>query len=248
MRIYFQFLFYSIALFCISLTSLATSLIPLTVEQKIEDTDAVVMGSVVRSYYTRDRYENIITVVVLNVEKSVGLEFKQILSPRSFKFQYLGGHWNGLVQVISSSPRFKNGENVVVFLKNKNSLFWIHHLAAGKFTKIKKEGKTFLRSSVFSDKEGVGIISLGNLQNILKSSQFEGGLSDNPRENSFNTIKKKKNVKTENRDGFVNERKVASLSKKSSPLKKRYVFFLLVLFLMVTGFIVLFFLKNKGKS
>ena len=135
--------------------AVATTFVPLSVEQKVVDSDAIVFGTVLRSYGKKDR-GRVVTEVVLDVDRSVGLQFSHDDLRSNFKLQYLGGVWAGVVHQIEGAPEFAVGEKVMVMLRHSRGTFWIHNLAPAKFSQVEREGKDFLVSTVFSEKKRCG--------------------------------------------------------------------------------------------
>ena len=230
------FLSHSICLifiFCIfSHHALSSSFAPIHIREKVEDSDAVVLGTVVRSYYSKDNRKNINTIIVLDVKKSAGLKSREIILPKDFKIRYMGGEWEGQVQEIAGAPKFSIGEEVIVLLRHHKSLFWVHHLAAGKFSLIKKVSGKFLQSEIFSDKDGVGRIPLSEFNQILQNSHLGTPLSYNPRENKAFI------AGHENGSEFSPARKLASQGKSTHHSSKdREEEDLFVVFFIIIGFI-----------
>ena len=224
----------------------ATSFAPVTIQQKIEDSDAVISGSIMKSYYAKDKSGRVITVVVLDVEKSLGLKFKQITSRKNFTAQYLGGKWQGINHKIPGSPKFSVNEKVVLLLRHSDNAFWIHHLAAGKFSKIKKEGEGFLRSSVFSKQFGVGIISFNDFEALLKKSHFKSSLSYNPSEKKVIAVQDKSKGIDRRLSTVENNHRIPSKIKNVSQNEKFNFIFLILTFLTIGA--LYFFIFHRGKK
>ena len=190
--------FFSIFVLNLLLSSLvlATTFAPLTVQQKVEDSDAVVFGEVTRSFYTKDKSGKVVTVLTLDVEKSFGLQSNQISAPKNFQVRYLGGVWEGVTHKIEGAPKVNIGEEVVFLLRYRHNVFWVHYLASGKFSRVTLDGKDYLRSEVFPDRPGVGIISLQNFEKVLDKSSlrssFSYNSSDTSSEKKISIFKKKK--------------------------------------------------------
>lgn len=163
-------------LMAMSISLFATSFIPINVKDKLEDSDAVIMGTYESSISKKDSSGMIVTEATINIEKSVGISFNPAMSKNKFKLRFPGGSWGGLVHTIEGVPRFKQNEKVVLLLKAHQQNYWVHHLAAGKYSVLKKNGEEILVSDIFSSDEGVGRLSLNSFQNTLKNSHFSSGL------------------------------------------------------------------------
>ena len=181
--------------------ALATLFVPLSVEEKVKDSDAVILGVVMSSHFKKSK-GRIITAITLDIQKSVGLQFNQMVSKKNFKVYYPGGEWEGLIRKIEGAPRFEIGEEVILLLRHRKGAFWIHYLASGKFSKIIRNGQEFLISPVFSDEMGVGLIPFSDFQRILEEGHLQGPLSYVPSEKAAVIAQKNKrgsrNLATDN--------------------------------------------------
>lgn len=221
---------------------LSTSFAPIHIREKVEDSDAVVMGTVVKSYYTRNSRGRIYTVVVLDIEKTAGLKLPDNISSHNFRVRYLGGKWGDRVQEVPGSPKFSFGEKVVLLLGHHKNLFFIHHLAAGKFSLVKKSGKEFLVSEIFSEREGIGKISLDEFNQILQNSHLGTPLSYNIKQRQIFVEENSKrgkfdearNLASPNKDTFSSSKS----GQKGSGRGNLFLIFLVVLFLSL-GLVIL---------
>lgn len=225
-------------------TGMATTFAPLTIQEKVKHSDAVVLGTVISSHFKKDK-NMIVTEVILDVKESTGLQFNQIVSRKSFKVRYPGGKWGGLVHKIEGVPEFKKGEEVVLLLRYDRNAFWIHHLAAGKFSKIIRGDEEFLISSIFSKRMGIGLISFSNFEQILKKSHLKSSLSYLPSEEKvvITKGKKKDNQKliTMRNSRHIQSKSVEDLQSSTSIFN----FSFLILILALVGFLYIFILKHK---
>ena len=222
--------------------ALPTLFAPVTVQEKVEDSDAVILGIVAGAHFKKDDKGVIMTEVTLDVKKSVGLQFNQIVSKKSFKVRYPGGEWGGLVQKIEGTPRFKTGEEVILLLRHRKNVFWIHHLAAGKFSKMMRDGQEFLISPIFSDLMGVGLISFFDFQKILEESHLKSSLSYIPSEKHAVIAQEKKE-------------RSRNLATDSGPIYSEadndfsgptFNLVFLIFILLLVGFLYIFMTKHRG--
>ena len=175
----------------------AATFAPVTIEDKIVDSDLVVFGKVLRKYYTQHTNGKIVTAIMLQVAKAYQseemLSTKREQSPL-LTFYYPGGKIKGMVSRVDGTPRFRDGEEVAILLREVNGDFWAHHLAAGKFSKVVEKGRELFVSDIFPNEPNVGYSPTKKLERILKKRQFK---IVPPKSSSLHQKKQKKKVAQE---------------------------------------------------
>lgn len=166
-----------ILLVALTSTSLATTMIPIPIKDKLEDTDAVIVGKVVSKTFKRHPVLNVVTEAKLEIEKAVGIDNNSHHSNKFIGVTYPGGTWAGMTYAFPGTPNFEIGEKTAVMVKKNAGSLFVHHLGGGKFNFFKKDGKEYLRAEVYADKEGVGLISFNKFEKVLRESHFQKGLS-----------------------------------------------------------------------
>jgi hypothetical protein len=137
----------------------------LTKEELIRQSDVILTGkvrnldSIKISSEIRAGEEDIVTNVILDVEKY--LRNYTNASPQEVTVQVLGGKVGNLTMNVEHAPSFKEGEHVLVFLKQeKNGIFTAYGWAQGKYS-IDDKGNV-----------GIGEQELAYLQNIFGSNLY----------------------------------------------------------------------------
>ncbi|MCY4643683.1 MAG: hypothetical protein OXB88_03605 [Bacteriovoracales bacterium] len=243
------FYFFIISFFSlIQFKAFATSFASTTVQKKVESSDVVVFGTVVSSDYIRDNLGDIATEITLNADRfATQPQFKKPLSSpqRNFTVRYPGGILEGIGQKIPGTPEFVIGEKVVVLLKHNSSRkgFWVHNYAAGKFSRIKKGGKEFLVSSIFSDQLGVGLISVSDFDRILDDFRFKTSFSPKDSGDEKKIVIAKKEEKMVSREvGSLQEKRTIQSSDEETPPShsEQFNFYFLILILIFMGSLFVF--------
>lgn len=161
-----------------SLHSMATTFIPIPVKDKVESSDVVIFGTYQGKNYKKNNQDKVVTEITFKVDKSLGLSFNQLSANSHFKFQIPGGVWGERSHTVYGVPQFAENDKTqkVMLLKSLNGEYWAHHLAAGKFNLVEKDGKKYLQSDVFSDQKNIGLIEFSKFEEILEESHFKQAL------------------------------------------------------------------------
>lgn len=165
-----------LALVC-SLSSMATTMIPVPIVNKLEDSDAVIVGTVVSQTYKRHPVLNVVTETKIKVEESAGVNPNQFHNNQFIEVTSPGGKWADMKYMIPGSPKFTIGERTAVLVKENSGSLFIHHLGGGKFNFIKKNGQEYIQAQVYSDKPGVGLMKFSEFENVIETSHLRQKLT-----------------------------------------------------------------------
>lgn len=127
----------SIAALCLALSAgvqreaLATSLVPLTIEQMTDASDLVIRGMVTEVWAFEDDKGRIWTRAQIEVTKVL----KGDPATQTVIVDQLGGVWNDSMMLVSDAARFSVGEDAYFFLENLKSGHTVTvGMYQGKFT------------------------------------------------------------------------------------------------------------------
>lgn len=136
-----------IALFFFCFKLYATSFAPLTLEQQLEDADAVARVKFDHKEYDQLPSGRIITKLFFTPNESIGLSDSELFQ-KKILVEMPGGEWNGQVQMIDGAPSFRAGEDCVLFLAKNQGHIYFSNFSMGKFEFVDND-KKYLRSIVF---------------------------------------------------------------------------------------------------
>lgn len=120
-------------------TAHATFMVPLSLKRLTRRSQMVVEGRVTarQSFWNRSR-RRILTRITIRVRRSLKGR-KQAGS--TVTVQRLGGRIGRIVMRVLGAPRFRPGEDVVVFLNRRRRTLYVTGMAQGKFT-VKRHATT----------------------------------------------------------------------------------------------------------
>ena len=143
-----------------------TTFIPTSVAERINYSDGIVGGNYLGKSVKKLPSGQVVTEHSFKVSKIAGISPSSIVNKNNFKILVPGGAWNGSVHKISGTPTFKRGEEVVLMISEGPFGYIMPDLSFSKFNYQSIDGKKFLVSPIFSNKPGVGKISLDDFQKI----------------------------------------------------------------------------------
>ncbi len=149
----------------------ATTFIETPVSSRLEVATGVIRGNFIGSTYKKNPMGRVVTEATFQVTQASGIEPHQMINRNTFKVSFPGGEWNGMTYKVSGTPQFKKGEDVVLMVTKGKFGFILPDLTLSKFSVYKKEGSEVLVSSIFSEKNGVGKITLTEF-NELANHRF----------------------------------------------------------------------------
>jgi hypothetical protein len=148
----------------ISALAYGTTFVPVTIKQQIQESDALVQG-LVSSIHFIELDGQITTKVSLDLNRWLGL----VAEHDTVDVYYPGGEIGEEKLIVQGAPHLVLGENVVLFLKNKNELMWVNNLGLGKYS-IKRVGsRNIILNQVFPGRPEVGQM---DFQKFLDLSQW----------------------------------------------------------------------------
>lgn len=140
----------------------ATTFLPTPLKDRLSSSSGVVRGEYLGKTFKKLPTGRVVTEVTVKVSEVSGIEPHRLVNPKIFKVLYPGGNWNGMTHKVQGSPVFTKGEEVILIVKKAEFGYILPNLGMSKFSVKGTKGKKELVSSIFSEKDGVGKISLNN--------------------------------------------------------------------------------------
>jgi len=162
---------FSIILISYSLSLSATTFLPTPLKDRLSSSSGVVRGQYLGMAYKKLPTGRVVTEVTVKVSEVSGIEPHRLVNPKIFKVLYPGGNWNGMTHKVQGSPVFNKDEEVIIIVKKSDFGYILPNLGMSKFSLKGTAGKKELVSSIFSEKDGVGKISLKNF-NLLAQDVY----------------------------------------------------------------------------
>ncbi|MGE5174979.1 MAG: hypothetical protein ACM3JJ_01280 [Hyphomicrobiales bacterium] len=137
-------------------TASATTVLKLSLKDLAKKSDAIVLARVEDQVSRYEANKEIFTYYTLRVLEPV----KGAKNEQSIVVRQIGGIVDNIASVVPGTPRFQNGEEVVVFLTQKDATGypWVMGLQQGKYTVFQDEkGQKRVRNEL----GGVELLSLG---------------------------------------------------------------------------------------
>ena len=147
-------------------------------ETQVQNAGGVIWGKFVGSA-SKKIDDNIVTEAGFELLAASGITPSEIVNKNNFKIIYPGGIWQGIVYATLGTPRFKKGEEVVLFVTKGPYGFQLTNLGLSKYLVIRKgREEVFLKNSIFPEHPHLGHISLDLLNDLLRD-RFQQVLSEN---------------------------------------------------------------------
>jgi len=146
----------------------ATTFIETPVVNRLERASGAVRGKFLGLSFKKNPLGKVITEATFQIIAVSGIKPNEIINRNTFRVSYPGGEWNGMTYKVSGTPSFKQGEDVVVMVKRGKFGFILPDLALSKFDINIVDGREILESEIFSNKQGVGKISLKDFNEMLR--------------------------------------------------------------------------------
>lgn len=161
---------YSLVLLSIlSMSALGTTFIENPVSTRLEMATGAIRGKFLSSTYKKNPVGRVVTEATFQVSAVSGIKPNEIINRNTFRVSYPGGQWNGMTYKINGAPTFSEGEEVVLMVSKGKFGFVLPDLALSKFEIKVVDGREVLVSGVFSEKEGVGKISLTDFNSLAQA-------------------------------------------------------------------------------
>lgn len=157
-----------IFLFCLCNAALATTFVPTPFEKQVMDSYGVIRGNFSGSVYKKLPSGEVVTQASFRVKESAGLKPNEMVNKNDFKVLFPGGKWQGVVYQVHGSPKFQEGEDVVLLLAKGEHGFLLKNLSLGKYNVYRKNGQNFLASSVFSNHPKLGRIKYKAFEEMVE--------------------------------------------------------------------------------
>lgn len=177
----------------ISLSTWATTFIETPISGRLDIASGAVRGTFLGSTFKKNPVGRVVTEATFQVSAVAGIEPNEIINRNTFKVSYPGGQWNGMTYKVSGSPQFKIGEDVVLMVSKGKFGYILPDLSLSKFSVKEYEGSEVLVSSIFSEKEGIGRISLDEF-NSLSQEKFGTQLISFNSDKHIHTKEKSKRI------------------------------------------------------
>lgn len=146
----------------------ATTFIETPIVNRLDFASGVIRGKFLGSSFKKDPMGKVITEATFQIIAVSGIKPNEMINRNSFRVSYPGGQWNGMTYKVSGTPSFTQGEDVILMVKKGKFGFILPDLAFSKFDIKVVDGKEILESEIFSNKEGIGKISLKDFSEMTK--------------------------------------------------------------------------------
>ncbi len=201
---------------------------------RLEDASGVVKAKYLGSNYKRLPTGQVVTEASFHILGLSGIGPNEVVNHQNFKVLLPGGSWQGRTYKVHGVPEFTKEEMSYLILKKGKFGYTLANLGMSKFKPIQRSGVEYLQSPIFPNKEGVGLISERDFENLVRAT--------------FGT-----EVVTFNVDKFIDrsqvkskeKRKPASIDSENSERGINFSMFWLILALGSLGFLSSFIGKGK---
>lgn len=179
MRLVYLFILFCDVAFC-------TMFKPVLVEHQIEESSAIIIGSLIGQSFEKDELGMIVTKNTFKISLASGLTHGFLSENSQIDIYTPGGVLAGLVYHVEGAPTFKLDEEVAVFTKKINEKYWIQNLALGKYS-IRKIGETkILISEIFPSNPQMGQIEIRDFYRLVKNHKTSFLTVQNNQVNTLN--------------------------------------------------------------
>jgi len=127
----------AVTAFAFAATASATSVVKLSLKDLAKKSDAIVLARVDDQYSRYEQNKEIFTYYTLHVLEPV----KGAKNEQTITIRQIGGIVDNIASIVPGTPRFTNGEEVVVFLTQKDATGypWVMGLQQGKYSVYQDE-------------------------------------------------------------------------------------------------------------
>ena len=216
-----------------SLSLLATTFIPLPVEDQIDATDSVVWATNESKAYKKLPSGEVVTEYSFKLLQTSGLSEHKIVSPNSFKILAPGGLWLGRYYQVHGVAEFKKGESALLFLKQTPHGWFVNNLSMGKYKIIEDTEGTWFKNTVFPDHPKLGLISLKQMNQMLEH-KFDTPLVGIDIDKYVHKTMDSQHAESKNSSS---SRKPASIEEALEPSESGYGIMWMMFFFGILGFI-----------
>ena len=158
---------FSLGLPFLSSDAQGTSFTAVPLEAQVRNAEGVIWGKFTGSASKRIAGE-VVTEASFELLAVSGVAPSEIVNKKNFKVVYPGGTWQGITYKILGTPRFKRGEEVVLFIIKGRYGFQLVNLGLSKYRverNIRDNKKQIsFSNSIFNEHPELGNISLETLE------------------------------------------------------------------------------------
>jgi len=213
-------------LFCLLLAGKvhASIILPLSFEDQLRTSDAVVQGVVQGQNFKRLANGEVTTEVVIKLSQTVGMDSEIIINPSQFKVLIPGGTWGGIVHRVDGAPEFKAGEEVLLFVSKFSYGIKLSSMALSKYYVERKKDDINLKSYLYPDNPNIGHIKFSEFKKLV-STVMDGELKP---------ISNEKTVwKRPQQDEFIDEENTGRAPASISPASHIEMSWLMIIFALL---------------
>lgn len=145
----------------------ATTFLETSLEDRLRTAQGVIKGEFMGSSSKRLPSGQVVTEASFKVLGVSGIRPNEIINHQGFKILYPGGSWQGRTYRVHGTPEFSQGEVSYLVIQKGKYGYQLANLAMSKYRPIERNGERFLQSEVFPNKEGIGLISLNEFNELL---------------------------------------------------------------------------------
>ncbi len=215
---------------------MATTFIPLPVEDQIDATDSVVWATNVDKAYKKLPSGDVVTEYSFKLLQTSGLSEHKVVSPNSFKILAQGGLWQGRYYQVHGVAEFKKGESALLFLKQTPHGWFVNNLSMGKYSIIEDSEGIWFKNTVFPEHPRLGLISLKQMNSMLER-KFETALVDIEIDKFVHKTNEVQKNNSSNRSPASHSRSTASVQEALEPAESGYGIMWIMFFFGILGFI-----------
>lgn len=191
--------------------AMATIYIPTPLEDQVKESYGIVRGNYQGQVYKKNSKGDVITEISISLKETSGLKPGDIINKNNFKVAFPGGVWQGIRHKYSGSPKFVEGEDVVLLIFKGSNGFHLLNFGLGKYSVQREAGTYFLNSEIFPNNRKISGISLSKFQ-MMVENRFGAPLSEFKGEKFVYTP-----VKAKSRNSKKSFRSPASVEEAEQP-------------------------------
>ncbi|MCF8058210.1 MAG: hypothetical protein K9K67_02870 [Bacteriovoracaceae bacterium] len=150
-------------------TTKATVFVETSIEDRLEQASGVIRGSFIGKSYKKLPSGRVVTEATFKLTDVSGIGPNEIVNHNNFKVLYPGGVWQNRIHKIHGSPEFKMNEEVILVIKKDRFGYIMPDLSLSKYNVIQEDGKSYVKSAIFSEKKGIGKMAFSEFEILLQN-------------------------------------------------------------------------------
>lgn len=154
----FRRLFVFLIFVLTSMNLFSTVFVETTVEDRLRHSTGALRVQYLGETYKKLPDGQVVTELTVKILEKAGVRSSDIVNHNNFKILVPGGVWQGQRYKVHGVPRFQHGEDSILIVKKSEFGFILPDLEMSKFKEVLVDNEKFYKSSVFSQKRGIGII------------------------------------------------------------------------------------------